>query len=105
LANGVERQPSPAGKAAPPGDYTSWDEYMLDVEAIGDARTGDRFERTVLEGEAQRRADYEANRDLSLRFSKAMQLAPNLAVFESLMAGEQVARSLLDQRWVKRYRL
>ena len=78
---------------------------MRDVEAIGDARTGDRFERTVLEGEAQRRADYEANRDLSLRFSKAMQLAPNLAVFESLMAGEQVARSLLDQRWVKRYRL
>lgn len=105
MANGVERIPSPEGLAAPPSDYQSWDEYMLDVEAVGDARTADRFERAVMEGEAQRRADYEANREISLRMSKAMELAPNLAVFQSLMAGEQVARSLLDQRWVKRYRL
>jgi hypothetical protein len=54
---------------------------------------------------AKRRADYEANRDLSLRISKAMELAPTIAVFDSLLAGEDVPRSALDQRWVKRYRL
>ena len=105
MANGVERQPSPAGKAAPPGDYTSWDEYMLDVEAIGDARTGDRFERTVLEGEAQRRADYEANYDLSLKISKAMRLAPNTIVFRVLLEGQEVPVSALDQHWRRRYGL
>jgi len=104
LANGVERTPSPEGLAAPPGDYTSWDEYMADVERA-DVRSGDRFERVVLETEAQRRADYEANHELSLEIGKAMQLAPNTIVFRALLDGQQVPVSALDQHWARRYGL
>ena len=93
---GVNRIPSPDGQAPPPGDYDTWDDYMADVEALEDSWDS---------GAARRRADYEANRELSIRISKAMELAPSIEVFESLMAGEDVPRSRLDQDWAKRYRL
>lgn len=69
---------------------------MRDVEAL---------EHTWSIAADRRKADYDANHDISLTISKAMRLAPNTVVFNALMAGQDVPLSKLDQRWVKRYRL
>lgn len=74
---------SPEGRAAPPGDYDSWDEYMRDIELMEVAGRDD-----------------EAQRGL-----KAMRLAPNLAVYGDLLAGRKVFKSALDPYWRKRYGL
>jgi hypothetical protein len=78
---------SPEGNAAPPGEYDTWDDYMLDVEA--DARRENAWRR-----------DEEANQGL-----KAMRLAPTLAIYRALVNGEDVPREHLDPLWVRRYRL
>lgn len=83
MANGVARLPSVEGRTPPPGGYTSWDEYMRDVE-----RAVDRTE--ILE-----------NR----RIGKAMRLAPSLQVFQALLEGQEVPVSALDPHWRQRYGL
>lgn len=68
--------------AAPPGDYASWDDYMNDAAlAVG------------------------YDRRLCSRLSKAMRLAPSIAVFGALLEGQQVPVEALDPVWARRYRL
>jgi hypothetical protein len=79
----ADRLESPEGHAPPPGDYTSWDEYMQAIELA----------------ETWWRAD-DAQRGL-----KAMRLSPSLLVCRDLLAGRRVFRSALDQKWARRYGL
>ena len=74
---------SPDAVAAPPGDFFTWDEYMLAYEQSLDP-----------EGIAWSR-----------RVGKAMRLSPSLEVFTALLAGQEVPSSELDQRWAWRYSL
>lgn len=86
-----DRIESPEGIAPPPGDYTSWDEYMRDVET--DAAL-EHLERT------RHLRDEEYRQGM-----KAMRLAPTLAIYRALVNGERVPREALDPKWVRRYRL
>ena len=105
MQHGVERTPSPEGRAAPPGDYESWDDYMADVEQTPDLTSSDRFALTTAESDAIRRADHEANTDVSEAITKAMRLAPNTLVFRALLEGQEVPVSALDPAWAHRYGL
>jgi hypothetical protein len=79
---GTERRiKSPDGHAEPPSDYASWDDYM---HAFEHAETYWR--------------DEEAQRGL-----KAMRLAPNLRVYQALLAGQPVPYEALDPDWRDRY--
>lgn len=75
--------PEPPGLAPPPGDYESWDEFMRDFEASVD---GDLYR-------------------WGRRVEKAMRLAPSVAVFEALLAGQEVPVGALDPLWARRYGL
>lgn len=78
-----DRIPTVEGRTPPPGDYTSWADYMRDVE-----RTVDREELLW-----------------HRRCQKAMRLAPTLEVFEALLAGQPVPVTALDPQWRRRYGL
>lgn len=78
-----ERLTSPDGIAAPPGDYATWDDYMTDFV---------RSETVWRDEEAQRGL-------------KAMRLAPNVRVYQALLAGRPVEAGALDPYWRARYRL
>jgi hypothetical protein len=84
MAGVSSRIPSVDGRATPPGDYQSWDEYMADVELV--------------EREAYDRA-------LERRLAKALRLAPNTLVFAALLEGQPVPVSALDPVWSRRYGL
>ena len=105
MQHGVERTPSPEGHATPPGDYQSWDAYMRDVEQAHDLTSSDRFALAAGESDAKRRADHEANTDISEAITKAMRLAPNTLVFRALLEGQEVPVSALDPAWAHRYGL
>jgi hypothetical protein len=77
------RHPSPEHIAPPPGTYETWDDYMHAVVAA-DTDWHDR----------------EAQRGL-----KAMRLAPTIAVYQALLAGQPVPREALDPAWRDRYGL
>lgn len=79
----TSRLPSPAGTATPPGSYHCWDDYMRDVE----------------------QAAQPWHDDTSLQVGKAMRLAPALAVFRALLAGQVVPVAALDAEWARRYGL
>ena len=70
--------------AAPPDGYPDWDAYMLDVEQAEQAYVLD---------------------DTYRRGIKALRLAPSLAVYRALMAGQPVPVAAMDQRWRRRYGL
>lgn len=91
--------PTVEGHVPPPAGYSSWDEYMTEIEALAERWSvwgGDTRDRrsNVWQGYDEREAR---------RLTKAMRLAPSALVFDALLADQPVPVAALDPSWRKRY--